>query len=38
MTTLIDEELGASTGTIAIQVHGGTVNKVKYRNIQITEL
>lgn len=38
MITLTDEKIGAGEGGIALQIHDGGGIKVKWRNIQITEL
>lgn len=38
MATITDEKLKTNEGVIALQIHKGNVTKVKWRNIQITEL
>lgn len=38
MITLTDEKIGAGLGSIALQIHDGGGIKVKWRNIQLTEL
>lgn len=38
MITLTDEIIGAGEGSIALQIHDGGGIKVKWRNIQLTEL
>lgn len=38
MITLKDEKIGAAMGQIALQIHDGGGIKVRWRNIQITEL
>ncbi len=38
MITLTDEKIGAGEGGIALQIHDGGGIKVKWRNIQISEL
>jgi hypothetical protein len=38
MITLTDEKIGAITGKIALQIHDGGGVKVRWRNIQVTEL
>ena len=38
MVTLTDEKIGAGEGSIALQIHDGGGIKVKWKNIQITEL
>lgn len=38
MITLTDEKIGAAEGSVALQIHDGGGIKVKWRNLQITEL
>ena len=38
MITLSDEKIGAGDGSIALQIHDGGGIKVKWRNVNITEL
>ncbi|WP_396636498.1 DUF1080 domain-containing protein [Maribacter sp. R77961] len=38
MITLTDEIIGAGEGSVALQIHDGGGIKVKWRNIQLTEL
>jgi len=38
MITITDEKIGAGEGSIALQIHDGGGIKVKWKNIQITEL
>jgi hypothetical protein len=38
MITLVDEKIGAGVGSVALQIHDGGGIKVKWRNIQLTEL
>ena len=38
MITLTDEKIGAGEGSVALQIHDGGGIKVKWRNLQITEL
>lgn len=38
MITLTDEKIGEGEGSIALQIHDGGGIKVKWRNIQLTEL
>jgi len=38
MVTLTDEKIGAGEGGIALQIHDGGGIKVRWRNIEITEL
>ncbi|MDZ7605100.1 MAG: DUF1080 domain-containing protein [Cyclobacteriaceae bacterium] len=38
MITLKDQKIGEANGSIALQIHDGGGIKVKWRNIQITEL
>tara|TARA_R110002167_G_scaffold13570_20_gene56286 strand:+ start:3607 stop:4197 length:591 start_codon:yes stop_codon:yes gene_type:complete len=38
MVSITDEKIGAGEGSIALQIHDGGGIKVKWRNIQITEL
>ena len=38
MITLTDEKIGAGEGSVALQIHDGGGIKVRWRNLQITEL
>lgn len=38
MVSLTDEKIGDGKGGIALQIHDGGGIKVKWRNIQLTEL
>ncbi len=38
MITLTDEKIGAGEGSVALQIHDGGGIKVKWRNLNITEL
>lgn len=38
MVTITDEKIGAGEGSVALQIHDGGGIKVKWRNINITEL
>lgn len=38
MATIIDKKIGDSKGSIALQVHGANVTKIRWRNLQVIEL
>jgi len=38
MSSLVDPKIEASEGLVALQIHKGNVNKLRWRNIEISEL